>query len=145
MSHYCSLGSSGGSLVATPDFKPPVPGLNPAISQPYSGLQSLDGLPFGIVLVLDSKASIFPRSSLLGTGQLGLGGGKGGWVNWVKGYKRGQFADNLGPRWTNPVTSGGSQVSGRGHKGELVKGTRGARGAKGGCAMYICNAICVPE
>ncbi len=34
-------GSIGGSLVATPDCKPAVPGSNPAISPAYSGLQIL--------------------------------------------------------------------------------------------------------
>jgi hypothetical protein len=44
-------GSSGGSFVATPDCKPAVPGLNPAISPAYSGLLILgwaaiwDGTP----------------------------------------------------------------------------------------------------
>ncbi len=55
----------------------------------------------------------------------------------MKGYKRGQFTSNLRGRRTVPVTSGGSQVSGRGHKGELAKGARGARGTKGRCAMCI--------
>jgi hypothetical protein len=82
---------------------------------------------------------------LLGAGQLGFGRREGGRVNWVKGYKRGQFTDNLGPRWTIPVTSGGSQVSGRGHKGELVRGARGARGRKGGAPCIYGNAMCVPE
>jgi hypothetical protein len=34
-------GSSGGSLVATPDCKTAVPGLNPAISPAFSGLPVL--------------------------------------------------------------------------------------------------------
>jgi hypothetical protein len=44
-------GSSGGSLVMTPDCKPAVPGSNPAISPAYSGLPTLgraaiwDGTP----------------------------------------------------------------------------------------------------
>ncbi len=63
----------------------------------------------------------------------------------MRGYKRGQSTDNLGPKWTNPVTSGGSQVSGRGHKGELARGAMRARGNQGECAMYICNAMYVPE
>jgi hypothetical protein len=36
-----ALGSSGGSLVATPDCKTTVLGLNPAISPAYSGLPIL--------------------------------------------------------------------------------------------------------
>jgi hypothetical protein len=105
-------------------------------------------MSFIVVMLLywTANASIVPRSSLLGAGQLGFWeAGKGGWVNWVKGYKRGQFTDNLGPRWTIPVTSGGSQVSGRGHKGELVRGARGARGAKGGapciCERNVCARV----
>ncbi len=39
-----------------------------------------------LLLYWISRASIFPRSSLLGAGQLGFWeAGKGGWVNWVKG------------------------------------------------------------
>jgi hypothetical protein len=93
--------------------------------------------------VLVSKASIFPRSSLLGAGQLGFWeAGKGGWINWVKGYKRGQFTDNLGPRWTNPVTSGGSQVSGRGYKGEL-EGMQGEQEEQGGMRhIYMQRNMC---
>jgi hypothetical protein len=44
------LGSSGGSLVATPDCKTAVLGSNPAISPTYSGLLSRDGLPSGMAL-----------------------------------------------------------------------------------------------
>jgi hypothetical protein len=46
----------GGSLVATPDFKPAVPGSNPAISPAYHGLPILgwaaiwDGTPLQAVL-----------------------------------------------------------------------------------------------
>ncbi len=77
------------------------------------------------------QSQYIPEVVVVRRGAVGvLGGGKGGWVNWVKGYKRGQFTDNLGPRWTNPVTSGGSQVSGRGHKGEL-EGVQGEQGEQG--------------
>ncbi len=66
-------------------------------------------------------------------GQLGEGWGK-----------RGQFTSNLRGRWTIPVTTGGCQVSRRGHKRD-TKGSKGkpARGekSKGKCAMYICNRI----
>ncbi len=53
-------------------------------------------------------------------GQLG-----GGWS------KRGQFTSNLRGRWTIPITTGGCQVSRRGHKGN-IKGCKGepARGGK---------------
>jgi hypothetical protein len=48
------------------------------------------------------------------------------------GYKRGQSTSNLRGRRAVPVTSGGSQVSGREHKGR-------SKGSKGNCAMYICK------
>ncbi len=44
------IGSSGGSLVVTPDCKTAVLGSNPAISPAYSGLLSGDGLPSGMTL-----------------------------------------------------------------------------------------------
>ncbi len=49
------------------------------------------------------------------------GGGTGG----SKGNKGEQFTDNLGPRWTIPVTTGGCQVSRRGGlaKGNVARGT----------------------
>ncbi len=43
-------GSSGGSLVVTPDCETAVLGSNPAISPAYSGLKPLDGLPSGMAL-----------------------------------------------------------------------------------------------
>jgi hypothetical protein len=50
----------------------------------------------------------------------------------VKESKWGQFTSNLRGRWTIPVTTGGCQVSGRGHKreakGSLARGVRGVRG-----------------
>ncbi len=67
---------------------------------------------------------------------------KGGWVNWVEGCKRGQFTNNLGPRWTIPVTSGGSQVSGRGHKGEL-EGVQGEQGEQKGMRHVYTLMQCV--
>ncbi len=83
---------------------------------------------------------------MLGAGHLGFWeAGRGGGFNSVKGHKRGQFTDNLGPRWTIPVTSGGSQVSGRGHKGELVRGARGARGTRGDAPCIYVNVMYVPE
>ncbi len=70
-------------------------------------------------------------------GQLGVG-----WGKW------GQFTSNLRGRWTIPITTGGCQVSGRGHKGEHegVQGDNGKGQGKqvGVChvyAMYICNRI----
>jgi hypothetical protein len=70
--------------------------------------------------VLDTKSQNIPDFVVVRHGAGGVLGswGGGGWVNWVKGSKWGQFTSNLRGRWTIPVTSGGSQVSGRGHKGE---------------------------
>ncbi len=61
--------------------------------------------------------------------------------------KRGQFTSNLRGRWTIPVTTGGWQVSRRGHEGEQggAKGSKGelarGKGSQGRCAMYICNCV----
>ncbi len=55
-----------------------------------------------------------------GEGQLGEG-----WGKW------GQFTSNLRPRWTIPVTAGGCQVSGRGHKGETKDSQQGEGKSKG--------------
>ena len=62
-----------------------------------------------------------------------------GWVNRVKGSKWGQFTSNLRGRWTIPVTTGGSQVSGVRYKGDTKGRQRGAKGEQGECAMYICK------
>ncbi len=55
-------------------------------------------------------------------GQLGEG-----WGKW------GQFTSNLRGRWTIPITTGGCQVSRRGHKGKQrgAKGTSKGRGKPG--------------
>jgi hypothetical protein len=59
--------------------------------------------------------------------------------------KRGQFTSNLRGRWTIPITTGGCQVSRRGHKGVQRKIARGEK-SKRECAMYICNCIvCATE
>jgi hypothetical protein len=62
----------------------------------------------------------------------------------VKGSKWGQFTSNLRGRWTIPVTTGGCQVSGRGHKGE-AKGSlaRGVRGVKGIAPCIYVTVVCV--
>ncbi len=69
-----------------------------------------------------------------GVGQLG------------EGNKWGQFTSNLRGRRTIPVTSGGSQVRGRGPNGggngELAGGARGARGVAP--CTYV-NVMYVPE
>ncbi len=68
-----------------------------------------------------ARAGIFPRSSLLGTGNWGSGNlGRVGQLGEGWG-KRGQFTSNLRGRWTIPVTAGGCQVSRRGHKGEAKR------------------------
>ncbi len=73
-------------------------------------------------IVLDTKSQNIPEVVVVRRGGGGAPGIWEGWVNWVKGSKRGQFTSNLRGRWTIPVTSGGSQVSGKRHKGE----TRGS-------------------
>ncbi len=45
-----------------------------------------------------------------GKSEKGLGFWRGGHKG-TMGSKGQQFTDNLGPRWTIPITSGGSQVS----------------------------------
>ncbi len=78
---------------------------------------------------------------MLGAGQLGFWEfGEGGSVGEGWG-KRGQFTSNLRGRWTIPVTTGGCQVSRRGHKGETKGNQQGEGGSQGNCAMYICNRI----
>ncbi len=57
--------------------------------------------------------------------------------------KQGQFTGNLGRRWTIPVTAGGCQVSGRGHKGDTKGKPEGT--CKGKCAMYIYDCIVCAE
>jgi hypothetical protein len=61
-----------------------------------------------------------------GSGNLeGRGGLSGGWGKW------GQFTSNMRLRWTIPVTTGGCQVSRRGHKGEAKGSQQGERIARG--------------
>ncbi len=75
---------------------------------------------------------------MLGAGLAGFWEFGWGGVNWVKGNKGGQFTSNLRGRWTIPVTTGGSKVSGmgiqRGDKGEPARGARG-----NAPCMYICE------
>ncbi len=68
--------------------------------------------------VLDTKSQNIPEVVVVRRGAGGALGIWEGWVNWVKGSKWGQFTSNLRGRWTIPITTGGCQVSGRGHKGE---------------------------
>ncbi len=77
---------------------------------------------FRIPSVLDTKSQNIPEVIVVRRRGGGVLGNWEGWVNWVKGNKQGQFTSNLRGRRTIPVTSGGSQVSGKGHKGE----TRGS-------------------
>jgi hypothetical protein len=63
-----------------------------------------------------------------------------GWVNWVKGEQMGSVykhpereVDDSCHNWRVPSKWKGAQ---RGGKGELSKGSKGS---KGNCAMYICN------
>jgi hypothetical protein len=80
-----------------------------------------------VVAVLDTKSQNIPEVVVVRRGAVGVPGIWVGWVNWVRGSKWGQFTSNLRGRWTIPVTTGGSQVSGKGHKGELAGGARGIR------------------
>jgi hypothetical protein len=59
-----------------------------------------------------------------GKSEKGLGFWKGGQKG-AMGNKGEQFTDNLGPRWTIPVTTGGCQVSRRGGlaRGNIARGT----------------------
>ncbi len=78
--------------------------------------------------VLDTKSQNIPEVVVVRRGAGGVRGIWEGWVNWVKGSKWGQFTSNLRGRWTIPVTTGGSQVSGRGHKGETKGSKQGEQG-----------------
>ncbi len=69
-------------------------------------------------LVPISKSRNIPEVVIARRGAGGVLGIWEGWVNWVKGRKWGQFTSNLRGRWTIPITTGGCQVSGRGHEGE---------------------------
>ncbi len=82
--------------------------------------------------MLDTKSQNIPEVVVVRRGADGVLGSWGRWVNWVKGNKWGQFTSDLRGRRTIPVTSGGSQVSERG-------ASRGSKGSKGNCAMYICK------
>ncbi len=79
---------------------------------------------------------------MLGAGHLGLGSGKGGVGQLGGGYKQGQFTSNLRGGRAVLVTSGRSQVSGKGYKGELA---RGARGAKGNAPCKYVEVMCASE
>ncbi len=92
--------------------------------------------------VLDTKSQNIPEVVVVRRGAGGVWGVGRGWVNWVRGSKWGQFTNILRGRWTIPVTTGGSQVSGKGHKGELAGGARGVRGVAP--CIYV-NVMYVPE
>ncbi len=71
-----------------------------------------------------ARVGIFPRSSLLGAGRW-CSGNLGRVDQLGEGWgKRGQFTSNLRGRWTIPITTGGCQVSRRGHK----RNTKGCKG-----------------
>jgi hypothetical protein len=98
---------------------------------------------YSFVNVLDTKSQNSPEVVVVRRGVGGILGIWVGRVNWVKGSKRGQFTSNLRGRWTIPVTTGGSQVSGigvqRGDKGEPERGARGTAPC-----IYV-NVMYVPE
>ncbi len=82
------------------------------------------------VSVPDSKSRNIPEVVFVRRGAVGFWEfGKGGTVGWRVG-KWGQFTSNLRRRWTIPVTAGGCQVSGRGHKGEAKGDQQGERKAR---------------
>ncbi len=90
--------------------------------------------------VLDIKSQYIPEVVVVRRGAVGvLGGGRGGVGQLGEGIQTGSVYSSLRGRRTIPVTSGGSQVSGRGHKGEL------ARGARGNAPCIYVNVMCVPE
>jgi hypothetical protein len=92
------------------------------------------------ILVLDTKSQNIPEVVVVRRWVGGVLEIWVGWVNWVKGSKRGQFTSNLRGRWTIPVTTGGSQVSGVGiQRGNERGAKKGPKGSKGRCAMYICK------
>jgi hypothetical protein len=99
-----------------------------------------------IIIVLDTKSQNIPEVVVVRRGAGGILGIWEGWVNWVKGSKWGQFTSNLRERWTIPVTSGGSQVSGKGRqRGDKGEPVRGARGTMGIAPCIYANVMYVPE
>ncbi len=96
--------------------------------------------------VLGSKASIIPRSSSLGAGLLGFWEmGKGGVGQLGEGVQTGSVyrqpeteVDKSRHIWREPSKWKGTQ---RG----ASKGCNGSKGNQGECAMYIRNAMYVPE
>jgi hypothetical protein len=100
-----------------------------------------------VVTVRDTKSQNIPEVVVVRRGAGGvLGSWGGGWVNWVKGSKWGQFTSNPRGRRTIPVTSEGSQVSGKGHKGGSKGELAGeARGARGIAPCIHVSVMCVPE
>jgi hypothetical protein len=98
------------------------------------------------LIVLDTKSQNNPEVVVVRRGVGGILGIWVGWVNGVKGSKWGQFTSNLRGRWTIPVTTGGSQVSGKGvQRGDNGEPSRGARGAMGIAPCIYVNVIYVPE
>ncbi len=82
-------------------------------------------------VVLDTKSQDIPEVVVVRRGAGGVLGSWEGRVNWVRGSKWGQFTSNLRGRWTIPVTTGGSQVSGKGHKGETKGNWQGEQEEQG--------------
>jgi hypothetical protein len=92
--------------------------------------------------VLDTKSQNVPEVVVVRRGVGGVLGIWVGWANLVKGSKWGQFTSNLIGRWTIPVTTGGSQVSGVRYK-EDTKGCQW--GAKGNAPCIYVNVMYVSE
>ncbi len=98
------------------------------------------------MLYWTTKASIVPRSSLLGAGQLGFWeAGKGGVDQLGEGVQMGSVyrqpgteVDNSRHIWREPSKWKGTQ---RG----ASKGCQGSKGNKGDAPCTYVNAMCVPE
>jgi hypothetical protein len=106
----------------------------------------LIGIMDGEAFVLDTKSQNIPEVVV---GRHGVGGIPGiwvGWANWVTGRKWGQFTSYLRGRWTIPVTTGGSQVSGVRDKGEPIGSQKGSQGgARGNAPCIYVNVMYVSE
>ncbi len=84
-------------------------------------------LGFRNVIVLNTKSQYIPEVVVVRRGASGVGERERGVGQLGGGFKQGQFTSNLRGGRAVLVTSGGSQVSGRGYKGELARGAKRMR------------------